>query len=169
MVRTSYVEQCLGRMQRWMTLRGLAANSVTTYRRCARQFLTHVDRPLARVTRRDIEGYLHTLVDAARSPRTRNVQLSAIRCLLRSTIRRDPTAAIPRAKAPRIVPELLSGTEVARLLAATTSLKYRAIFTLAYGAGLRWNVSGTFSPEGRRPPSGSTCKISALESGGGGN
>ena len=36
-----------------------------------------------------------------------------------------------------MVPQILSGTEVARLLAATTSLKYRAIFTLAYGAGLR--------------------------------
>jgi integrase len=31
----------------------------------------------------------------------------------------------------------LSGSEVTRLLAATTSLKYRAIFMLAYGAGLR--------------------------------
>jgi integrase/recombinase XerD len=33
--------------------------------------------------------------------------------------------------------QLLSGSEVSRLLAATTSLKYRAIFMLAYGAGLR--------------------------------
>jgi site-specific recombinase XerD len=31
----------------------------------------------------------------------------------------------------------LSGSEVSRLLDATTSLKYRAIFMLAYGAGLR--------------------------------
>ena len=31
----------------------------------------------------------------------------------------------------------MSGTEVERLLAATTSPKYRAIFMLAYGAGLR--------------------------------
>jgi site-specific recombinase XerD len=77
--------------------------------------------------RTDVEGYLHTLVDKARSPRTRNVQLGAIRCLLLATVRRDPSAAIPRAKAPRVVPQILSGTEVARLLAATTSPKYRAI------------------------------------------
>jgi integrase/recombinase XerD len=36
-----------------------------------------------------------------------------------------------------MVRQLLSGSEVSRLLAATTSLKYRAIFMLAYGAGLR--------------------------------
>ena len=137
MVRQSYVEKCLSRMRKWMALRGLAPNSVSTYVRCARQFLAHVDRTLATVKRTDIEGYLHTLVDKAHSPGTRNVQLGAIRCLLLSTVRRDPSATIPRAKVPRVVPQILSGTEVARLLAATTSLKYRAIFMLAYGAGLR--------------------------------
>lgn len=137
MIRPSDIERCLQRMRRWMALRALAPNSVATYVRCARQFLAHVDRPLAAVTRRDIEGYLHTLVAKARSPRTRNVQLGAIRCLLLATGRRDRTAAIPRAKVPRVVPEILSGTEVTQLLAATTSLKYRVIFMLAYGAGLR--------------------------------
>jgi site-specific recombinase XerD len=106
-------------MQRWMALRGLAANSVATYLRCARKFLAQIDRPLRAVTRRDVEDYLHTLVAAARRPSTRNVELSAIRCLLRAAGRRDLTMAIPR------------------VLAATTSLKYRAIFMLAYGAGLR--------------------------------
>jgi len=137
MVRESYVEKCLCRMRAWMVLRGLAPNSVSTYVRCARQFLAHVERPLAAVKQTDIEGYLHALVAKARSARTRNVQLGAIRCLLLSTVRRDPSATIPRAKAPRVVPQILSGTEVARLLAATTSPKYRAIFMLAYGAGLR--------------------------------
>jgi len=121
MIRQSYVEKCLCRMRRWMALRGLAPNSVSTYTQCARQFLVHVDRPLAAVRRTHIEGYLHTLVDKARSPGTRNVQLGAIRCLLLSTVRRDPSATIPRAKVPRVVPQILSGTEVLRLLAATIS------------------------------------------------
>ena len=137
MLRATSVEKSLERMQRWMALRGLAANSVATYARCARKFLAHVDRPLRVITRRDVEDYLHTLVDAARSASTRNVELGAIRCLLRAAGRRDLTAAIPRAKGPRIVPQILSGTEIARVLAATTSPKYRAIFLLAYGAGLR--------------------------------
>ncbi len=68
MVRESYVEKCLCRMRRWMALRGVAPNSVYTCVRRARQFLAHIDRPLAAVKRTDIEGYLHTLVDKARSP-----------------------------------------------------------------------------------------------------
>jgi len=75
-----------------MALRALAPNSVRTYERYARQFLAHVDRPLATVTRQDIEGYVHTLIAKARSPRTRNVQLGAIRCLLLATGHRDRTA-----------------------------------------------------------------------------
>jgi site-specific recombinase XerD len=150
MLRESYIEQCLGRMRRWMALRGLAANIVATYVRYARQFVVHVDRPLATVTRAHIEGYVHTLVDQARSPRTRNVQAGAIRCLLLATVRRDRTAAIPRAKVPRVVRQILSGTEVARLLAATTSPKYRAIFMLAYGAGLRVGNRSERSPDARK-------------------
>jgi len=64
MVRRSYVEKC-ARDAEVDALRGLAPNSASTYVRCARQFLVHVDRPLAVVKRTDIEGYLHTLVNKA--------------------------------------------------------------------------------------------------------
>lgn len=137
MLRPSSIERSLHRLQQWMALRALAPNTVLAYRRYARRFLVHVDQPLATVTRQDIEAYVHTLIAKGRSPRTRNVQLGAIRALLVATGHRDRTAAIPRAKVPRLVLELLSGTEVQQLLAATTSPKYRALFMLAYGAGLR--------------------------------
>ncbi len=38
---------------------------------------------------------------------------------------------------PRILPVVLSREEVCRLLEATSSLKYKAAFSVAYGAGLR--------------------------------
>jgi site-specific recombinase XerD len=47
------------------------------------------------------------------------------------------TVGIPNARVRRRSPVILSGTEVERLLAATDSPKYYAIFILAYGAGLR--------------------------------
>ena len=137
MFRSSTVERCLQRLQDWLALRGLAPNTVRAYGQAARRFLAFVDRPLAAIQRADIEAYVHTLIAKARSPRTRNVQLAAIRALLLASGHRDRTAAIPRAKVPRVLPAVLSGTEVQRLLAATTSAKYRAIFMLAYGAGLR--------------------------------
>jgi site-specific recombinase XerD len=59
------------------------------------------------------------------------------------------------AKSPRRTPEILSGSEVKRLLAATTSPKSRAIFLLAYGAGLR--VSEVGGLETARTSTASGC------------
>ena len=81
--------------------------------------------------------YLLDLRDAGRAEATRNLSLVSIRALLTATTDRDVTEAIPRAKEPRTMVVVLTGTEVERLLAATESPKYRAIFTTAYGAGLR--------------------------------
>jgi integrase/recombinase XerD len=124
-------------MQAWMELRGLRPNTLATHRRCAQRFMLGVGKPPDSVKRQDIEHYLLDLTRACRSARTRNVNLAAIRCVLLANAKQDITHGIPQAKVRHRVPEILSGTEVSKLLAATQSLKYRAIFTLAYGAGLR--------------------------------
>jgi integrase/recombinase XerD len=140
MSKPSDVEKSIERMKVYMELRGLRPNTVSTFTYAARRFLVHVDKSTTGVTTQDVEGFLLDLARKGRAPRTRNVNLSAVRCLLAATIGdkgRIITASIPNAKRPRLCPEILSGSEIARLLAATDSPKYRAIFMLAYGAGLR--------------------------------
>jgi integrase/recombinase XerD len=134
------VQSAVERMKKYMELRGLRPNTVSTFSRCARGFLTKVGKLPAEIAAGDVEGFLLELARRGRSPLTRNVNLAAIRCLLAATLgdtSRAVTAGIPTAKHPRRCPEILSGSEVARLLEATESPKYRAIFMLAYGAGLR--------------------------------
>jgi integrase/recombinase XerD len=140
MSKPSYVQKSVERMKIYMELRGLRPNTAYSFAHCARRFLAHVGKPLAAVTTKDVEGFLLDLARKGRSPRTRNVNLSAVRCLLVATIgdkRRVVTTGIPNAKVPRRSPEILSGSEIGRLLDATEQPKYRAIFMLAYGAGLR--------------------------------
>jgi integrase/recombinase XerD len=140
MSRIHDVQSSLDRMKQFMALRGLRPNTVNTFFRCARGFLNHVGKVSAEITTDDVERYLLELSRRGRSPRTRNVNLAAVRCLLSATLgpaSRAITAAIPNAKRPHRCPEILSGSEVARLLDSTDSPKYRAIFMLAYGAGLR--------------------------------
>ncbi len=120
-----------------MKVRGLSPLTERRYSRCARAFLEQSEKSLGSVSSKDVEDYLLELVAKERDPVTRNVHLAAIRCLLRSTLQWDPAAMVLRAKVPHKVLEILSGSEVARVLEATTSPKYRAIFMLAYGAGLR--------------------------------
>jgi integrase/recombinase XerD len=136
-MKPSSKKRILDRMQTRLTLRGLRPNSVESYLRYARQFLDAVDKPPSKVTRRDVEQYLLGLAEAGRSASTRNVALSSIRFLLQATTSEDVTATIPRVKKPRTLVSVLSPDEVERLLSATDSPKYRAIFMTAYGAGLR--------------------------------
>jgi len=70
------------RMKVHMELRGLRPNTICTFTNCARRFLAHVGRAPTAVTTEDVEGFLLDLARQARSPRTRNVYLAAIRCLL---------------------------------------------------------------------------------------
>jgi site-specific recombinase XerD len=120
-----------------MELRGLRPNTVFTFAGCARRFLEHAGKAPADVTAADVESFLLDLCRKGSMPSTRNVALAGVRCLLGATTGSDVTASIPRAKVPRRFPTILSGSEVERLLAATDSPKYYAIFILAYGAGLR--------------------------------
>ena len=137
MDRNQEIETQLERMQTTMSVRGLAPGTMRRYTRCAREFLASMQKDLGDVSSQDVEDYLLTLVEKERDPVTRNVHLASIRCLLRSTLQRDPSAMVRRAKVRRKARQILSGSEVARLLEATSSEKYRAIFMLAYGAGLR--------------------------------
>ena len=137
MVRDKYVQQALQQVRTRMEVRGLAPVTVTIYERSIRRFITHVGKPLGSVKRREVEEFLVELARRGIHPRTRNVILGALRFAFRGFRGLNPTVGVPMAKAPRRTPEILSGSEVTRLLDATTSPKYRAIFLLAYGAGLR--------------------------------
>jgi site-specific recombinase XerD len=133
-------EKSLDQMKTFMELRGLQPNTVYTFALCARRFLAHAGKALTAIKTADVEGFLLDLTRKGRSPQTRNVNLSAVRCLLFAILGDDSrvvTVGIPSARVRRRSPVILSGTEVERLLAATDSPKYYAIFILAYGAGLR--------------------------------
>jgi integrase len=136
----SDAEKSLDQMKTFMELRGLQPNTVYTFALCARRFLAHAGKAPGDIKATDVESFLLDLTRKGRSPQTRNVNLSAVRCLLFATVGDDSrivTAGIPSGRVRRRSPEILSGTEVERLLAATDSPKYYAIFVLAYGAGLR--------------------------------
>jgi site-specific recombinase XerD len=115
------VQKSLDQMKIFMELRGLRPNTVYTFALCARGFLAHAGKAPTAIKAADVESFLLDLTRKGRSPKTRNVNLSAVRCLLFATLGEDSrvvTAGIPNARVRRRRPEILSGTEVERLLAA---------------------------------------------------
>ena len=89
-------------------------------------------------TKEDLRRFQLYLADHGTSRITLNTTITALRFLFEVTLDRqgvvDKLKTVP---VPRKLPIVLSRDEVRRLLDATTCLKYKAIFAVAYGAGLR--------------------------------
>jgi integrase/recombinase XerD len=122
-----------------LRLRNYSPGTCEQYVRCARDFVAYHRRPPAQMGELEIRQFLMYLVDDKRiGPAGRKMYVAALRFLYTTTLRRpEVVAPIPWPKVPQSLPDILSGTEVDRLLAAIASIKHRAIVMTAYGTGLR--------------------------------
>jgi integrase/recombinase XerD len=82
--------------------------------------------------------------------------------LFRVTLRRhDLAAEVWHIKEPQKLPPVLSPEEVKRFLTMATSLKARAMLSLAYGCGLRasaWRDGPAGGPARRRAKPADRCR-----------
>lgn len=126
-------------MCRDMELRGFSHHTRRRYLTCMKDFVRYCKKSPAEVTLEDIYGYqLHLLRERNVSPSTYNVYVAALRFFFRVT---SPVTLnftrIPRRKAKRRLPEVLSREEVRALLEQPLNIKHRAILTAIYACGLR--------------------------------
>src|SRR3979490_1555011 len=86
----------------------------------------------------EIRRFQLYLIESGTSICNRNRIMTGVRFLFRVTLRRhDLAAEVWHIKEPERLPPVLSPEEVKRVLTMATSLKARAMLTLAYGCGLR--------------------------------
>jgi integrase/recombinase XerD len=130
--------------------KGLATNSIASYRRDLVEFVEFVSRErrrLGKVNREDIRAYLASLYRrglAARSVARHLVSLRGLyRFLLKEgKIRSDPTAEIDAPKTGQTLPTYLTVAEVDSLLqrpdpAGRAGLRDQALLELLYATGMR--------------------------------
>lgn len=122
-----------------LQLRDYARRTCKSYVDCARAFVAYHRKPPQQMGELEIRQFLMHLVETKKvGPATRKMHVAAIKFLYGVTLRRpEVVAALPWPKVAHAVPEILSGTEVTKLLDAIASIKHRAIVMIAYGAGLR--------------------------------
>ena len=126
------------RMIEDMTVRGFSAATQQGYIRAVRDFAAFLGNSPDRATSEDLRGYqLHMRQEGV--PATgMNAAVSALRFFFGVTLGRDDAqVGMTTVREPRNLPVVLSPDEVARLLDAAPGLKYKAAFSIAYGAGLR--------------------------------
>jgi integrase/recombinase XerD len=122
-----------------LQLRGYAPTTCKEYVRCARSYVAYHMRPPTELGERDVRRFLLYLAQERKvGPATIKMHTAAIKFLYQRTLDRpEVVALVPYIKVPQKLPDILSGSEVDRLLAALESTAYRAIVMTAYGAGLR--------------------------------
>ena len=126
------------RMIEDMTARKLKPKTQAAHIRSCRRFAAWLGRSPDTATPEDVRRFQLALIADGVSVQTRNMTMTGVKFLFRTTLRRhDLVAEIYNLKAPQKIPLVMSQDEVERVLANTTSIKARTMLSLAYGCGLR--------------------------------
>ena len=127
------------RMEGDLLLRGMAEVTRAEYLRCARQLAAHYHLSPAVLRADDLRQYLlHLAGPLHYSPANLKMHVAALKFLYTVTLNRPALVArIPYPKVPRVLLDIPSPGEVAKVLSALRAPKYRMLLLCAYGAGLR--------------------------------
>ena len=138
MSETNPVSPLCQRMIEDMTARKLDPHTQRSHISSCKRFAAWLKRSPDTATADEVRRFQLHLVESGASICNRNRIMTGVRFLFRVTLRRhDLAAEIWHLKEPQKLPPVLSPEEVKRVLAMATSLKARAMLTLAYGCGLR--------------------------------
>ena len=126
------------RMEQDLALRGMSEQTRVGYVRYARMFVAHFGCSADQLGTEHVRTWVLWLLKVKKSdPATVNVAIAALRQLFATIGRPEVMHSIRGVRKQHREPDVLSGSEVERLLSASTDIKQRAMFTLLYGAGLR--------------------------------
>jgi integrase/recombinase XerD len=128
------------KMRQDLQLRGRSVLTEETYLRHMTTFVRYFGVSPDKLNEEQIREYQLHLINKGLAPQSVNLAMASIRFFFVITLGRNWDAnALPRVKVRRKVPIILSPEEAARLLNASPDLKYRAMLSTLYSAGLRVN------------------------------
>jgi integrase/recombinase XerD len=135
---TTTVSPLRQRMIEDMAARKLNPHTQRSHVQSCKRFAAWLKRSPDTATPDEVRGFQLRLIESGTSICNRNRIMTGVRFLFRVTLRRhDLAAEVWHIKEPERLPPVLSPEEVKRVLTMATSLKARAMLTLAYGCGLR--------------------------------
>lgn len=121
-----------------MRLRAYSEHTQDVYGRAVRNFLSFSGKSAESLNEQDVRSYVLHLMNSSLSKGSINTYQAAIRFFFGVTLNRTMNyLQMPRLKEDKVLPEILSRKEIARLLDHCENPKHKAIFALAYGSGLR--------------------------------
>ena len=126
------------KMKQEMTLRGLSSGTQENYLRPVIKLHDYYKRNPARLNEDEIKAFLLSPENQSLAASTYNIMIHSLKFFYEVVLGKPNLAIlIPRKREPQKLPDILSSTEVEKIIKSTTHLKYRTLFILIYGAGLR--------------------------------
>src|SRR3979411_2763536 len=126
-----------------MAARKLGRHAQRSHIHSCRRFAAFLGRSPDTATADDVRRFQLHLIESGLSICNRNRIMTGVMFLFRVTLRRhDLASEVYHLKEPQKLPLVMSPDEVKRVLTMATSLKARAMLTLAYGCGLRASEGG---------------------------
>ncbi len=127
------------RMKTDLELRGFSPKTQQNYLGNVRRFVAHYQRSPETLGREEVRAYLHHLIsERGLSKSTLHSVYSALKFFYEKTLGQSWEAfELPRPKASRTLPVVLSPQEIQAILAAPRNLKHRALLMVIYSGGLR--------------------------------
>jgi len=122
-----------------LLLRNYSPKTLQAYTGCMLRFVKHFHRSPDLMGESEIREFLLHLVEERKaSPSLRKMFVAGIKFFYRVTLNRPgEVERIPYPKIPKTLPDVLTQEEVAAIIDAVESVKYRAIIATTYAAGLR--------------------------------
>ncbi len=131
-----------------LRLKGYCETTRRCYLGSAQRFAEHYGRSPATMGEQEVREFLlHLVKRKGLGPAGQVMHVAALKFLYRVTLRRpEEVEKIPFPRVPKRLPDILTGSEVERLLGCITSIKYRAVCSLTYAAGLRISEACSLRP-----------------------
>jgi len=121
-----------------LRLKNFSDSTIKVYVQAVEKFAKFLGRSPDKSTAQDVRAFLIHELDRGLSRSYCVIQRNALRHLYLDTLgRTDEFQAVPRPKRERRLPVVLSRDEVQRLFAVIKNIKHKALFMVAYDAGLR--------------------------------
>lgn len=133
-------QKLLSQFQQDMQLRGLGELTQQAYLNKVAKFGEFLGKSPRSARPQDVDRYLLHLREKGLSVITVNQCASALKLFFTVTLNKPwARERIVFAKVPKKLPDVLSGTEVIKVLKAFDSIKHKTVALCCYGAGLRIN------------------------------
>jgi len=140
-ILTQAALNAIAETEKVMTLKAFALNTIKVYKSQLVYFFKYFENRnnYEDITQAEIENYLYYLIKKFQiSISKQNQIINAIKCYYEHVLKKEKTIYnIQRPNKAITLPNVLSKTDVAKLLNSPGNLKHKAILTTIYSAGLR--------------------------------